>query len=182
MAKGESTDMSKTEAFKVTAQNYRTITDGDIAGAFTIIAHDHDSVAAANLIKYFHFAMEDGAIFESHTKFSQKELTFLDFIKRAFGRYMEGKSLDAAFGLTRGRGERNVDDTTLRDLKITAFVILKMRKKTTWARSIAQAASEFKTGNRACEDAYATYKVALQNLDEKTLADIVRSNDRDLSV
>lgn len=185
MAKGENKDMIETEAFKVSANNYRTITDGDVSGAFASIAYDHDSVATDNLIRYFHFAMEDGALFESYTKFSQKERTFLDFIKRAFGRYMEGKSLNAAFGLTPGRGESHRDDNTLRNMGIAAFVILRMRNGTKWQDAIGDAANKFfpdGEGTRACESAHAEYKELFISFTNDSLQTLARSNDSDLSV
>lgn len=111
----------------VTDENWWDMSDDDIAGAFASLSDGHDPIASANLIRYFQFALQSGDLFGTCAKLGAKERVFLDFIEHAFGRYSDGKSLDAAFGLIRTKGQRNIPDHRMRNLGIAAKVVLGVR-------------------------------------------------------
>lgn len=146
MTKDVEVDRGKRVDFKVTAENYREITDGDVDGAFTIITQTHDAVAVDNLIRFFTFTLLNGDIFGNYKSptrrkvggkervslgkkvlIGKKEEVFLNFISFAFTRYVEGRSLDAAFGLTRVPGQRDLPDHSDRDIGVAAKVELLVR-------------------------------------------------------
>lgn len=166
----------------ITAENWRNLAE-DVDGAVADVANGYDPVAAGNLIRFFHFALRDGALFDHCTNLTEAERGMLDFVAMAFGRYVEGngkKSLDHAFGVKRGQG--NIS-TGLGDRNITiaAMVVLEMRRKTTWLDAIGNAANRFfpdGKGQRACEDAYAEHKNILQTLSTDELKAILGMSDQ----
>lgn len=108
----------------VTSENWRDQSDSDVSGAVATVAYEYDPIAAGNLIRYFHFALQEGELFAHHGKLTDTERGFLDFIAQSFGRYVEkdGKvSLDVAFGISRGRGRLN-EDNSERNLIVAASV------------------------------------------------------------
>lgn len=127
MAKSEDAGPGKGGLFKVTAANYRDIKVGTVRGALAFFSHDHDPIAADNLIRYFHHALQEGDLFSNRRRLGKTARTFLEFIEQAFARYIEGKSIDAAFGLVKTKGQRDIPDHSLRNLGIASKVELLVR-------------------------------------------------------
>lgn len=165
-------------------EDYQQITVDDIRAALAAVEFGHDQMAAGNLIRYFSEAMQRDELFQGYVKTGSREQLFLKFISMAFERYCLGDSVEAAFGLTRKRGDRGREDTTERNVKIAAAVILGMRGKKTWADAIGDAANQFfpdGAGQRACEDAYAEYRDLLSAMPDTALGSLARSNTDDLT-
>lgn len=159
----------------VTNENWRDMLDSDVAGALSSVIHGHDSVAADNLIRYFHFAFKSGDLFANCATRGSKEWMLIEYLEYAFDRYVEVKSvksLDAAFGLKKAIGQRDAIDLSMRNMGIAAFVVLRMRDNSNWLDAIGDAANAFfpdGKGQSACEDAYAEFKDALQSFPSGTL-------------
>jgi hypothetical protein len=157
-----------TTELDVTDDNWRDMRDSDVAGALSSVIQGHDSVAAENLIRYFHFAFKSGDLLANCAMRGSKERMLIEYLEYAFDRYVEVKSiksLDAAFGLKKAIGQRDVPDHSMRNLGIAAFVVLKMRSGSNWDVAVGDAANTFfpdGKGQRACEDAYAKHNNALQ--------------------
>lgn len=96
-------------------------------GLFTILTYleqNFDPELALKVIELFHERMRD------EVDFDPAILRLL--IKRAFALIMEGYSADQALGLKPFRGKHQRPDTTSRDVRAAALVILEMRKGQNW--------------------------------------------------
>lgn len=161
----------------VTAENWRSLAE-DIDGAVASVSHGYDPVAAGNLIRYFHFALQDGALFDNCDKLSEDERGLIDFIAHAFKRYVEGggnKSLDVAFGVKRGPG-RVSDDNDARNVTIAAAVEQAYRKDlkergTVNIESVCiEVAPSFDLSWKSVEKIYAEYRVSIATLHDGDIA------------
>lgn len=162
----------------VTSENFREIDAADLNGALASTKHDFDPQAADNLLRYFAYALRDGDL--SHHKL----VIFLDFIGKALGRYVDGKPLEVAFGLKRGRGQRKSDDplgTEERNMQIAAFITLRLRRNPhlTVIDVEGDAVNHYfpegdgERGGRACRAAYEKYKSVTNLTDDKTLESLI---------
>ena len=141
------------------------VTDADLIGALNAVTHAHDKVAAENLIEYFHER------FSNEMPYNNEVL--LSFVKLAFKRIADdGWSADHAFGLKLKRGLYLRDDTTERDVRATAFVILRVRQGWRWSDAVGGAANLLMPDGRgedAIRTAYAKYRDTLSLLPDDTL-------------
>lgn len=155
----------------VTAENWRDLAE-DVDVAVADVANGYDPVAAGNLIRFFHFALRDGALFDHCTNLTEAERGMLDFVAMAFGRYVEGsgkKSLDHAFGVDRGRGNTNKDNGD-RNITIAACVEQAIREEKK-ARGTAKiepicrgVADRFNLGWKTVEKIHSDFSVSIKTL------------------
>lgn len=136
---------------------WENVTEADLNAALAAVMYGYDPVAARNLIEYFSERIGNGG------RFNQRVL--LELLNHAFVRIIkEGVSADQAFGLKLGRGKYPREDTVIRDVMATAYMVLLMRKGWTWAEAKGEAVNLLcpdGKGDKAVEKAYAYYRDAL---------------------
>lgn len=119
-----------------------------LAMSLARITNGHDPEAADELIRAYSAALQKGTLFAHGL--GPNEKVFLDYIQYAFGRYVDGKPLDAAFGFKLWRGEKDRDISIEdRNLAIAASVELLVRKDMQ-ARGISKprhVMEKYKNGN-----------------------------------
>ena len=140
-------------------------TDDDLENALVWVKHEHDPIAARNLIEYFYERMSDGRSYNQHV--------LNEFISFAFTRIVEKNyTADQAFGLKLRRGGYAREDTSERDIVCVAYVIVLMRKGWTWLEAIGEAANQFfpdGQGDSAIKSAYPIYKSELSEYPDTLL-------------
>lgn len=160
----------------VTAENWRSLAE-DIDGAVASVSHGYDPVSAGNLIRYFHFALQDGALFDDCDKLSEAERGFIDFVKLAFDRYENQRktSLDVAFGVARGPGRINQDNDA-RNVTIAAAVEQVARKDLNERGAVniesvcIEVAKNLDLSWKTVEGIYAEYRVSTATLGDGDIA------------
>ena len=164
-------------AIEVDENNFLELTLADIEGAANIVKHDFESKAAQNLIRYFHFMLRDGYLFD-RVKLSPVEQIFIEYVEHAFSRIVEdGKSIQVGFGLTPGRGEHQREDTFERDIIATSYMILLRRNGWSWIDAKEEAAGLLflVNGSKAVEEAYSKYRVGFETLTDDVLIGLLPS-------
>lgn len=163
----------------VTAENWRDQA-GDVEATVAAVIHAGvDPIAAENLIRYFHFALEDGQLFCNCSGLGEVERSFIDYVGHAFGRYVAGRPIGAAFGLDRGRGDRERADLTDRNTAIAAAVEQLVRRDLTVRQSVnresvcREVASRFNIGWKSVEKIYVEYRHAMSLLADAEIAALV---------
>lgn len=144
----------------------------DVAGAIACVEHDFDEIAADNLIRFFHSALSSGDIFGSRRNLSENERNLLDYIGVVFGRYVDGKVLDVAFGIKKPRGRKSDPSLPMRDLAIAASVEIAVRKSSQPKMEpiCIDIAKAFNLGWKTVEKIYNDFKSAVGSLDNSALA------------
>lgn len=161
----------------VTSENWRDFAE-DVDGAVAAVSRGFAPNEAQNLLAHFHFALENGNLFSECSGLSETDRTFLDYIELALARYVAGKSLDIAFGLKRGRGEKTREDTTSRDVAIAAAVEIAIRteRRQSPTREVKmtgvwhEVAEKFKLSDSRVGQLHADYAAAVTTLGDADLA------------
>ncbi len=147
------------------------------------IQNGHEPEDADHLIRTFHAELQKGDLFAHGV--GDRERVFLQYIEHAFGRYIDGKPLEAAFGFILGRGEKNanlgLDD---RDLAIAASVELIVREDLRKAGKSKPRCElrRFKTGKRRLRSKVkmeSTYDTVAKRFDlsSKSIERVFRENE-----
>lgn len=148
---------------------WAAVTDADLMGALNAVMYSYDPVAAENLIEYFHER------FSNEMPYNQDVL--LAFVKMAFRRIVDDElRIDIAFGLAQQKGKHRRADTTERDVRAAAFVILRMRRGVKWSDAVGEAANLLMpdgTGDRALQMAYARYKECFSSFPDEVLVGLL---------
>lgn len=175
-SKKKSTVTQSEDNFEVNEDNYLDITIQDVKGAVNSVKCDFDEMAARNLIRYFHYRLKNGCLFND-VRLKPKERAFVDYIEHAFARMVEQKkSPEVAFGLAPGRGEHQRESTVERDVVAAAYVTLLMRNNWKWGDAKGEAANFLfhdGKGEKAVEKAYADHKEVFTWMPNKSLMDLL---------
>lgn len=161
----------------VTSENWRSLT-ASIDGAVASVAHGYDPIAAGNLIRFFHFAFQDGELFGNCDGLSEPERGFIEFVQMAFGRYVDKGSLDVAFGVARSPGRINQDNDA-RNVTIAASVELAVRRDLKGRGSVniesvcKEVAPNFNLSWKSVEKIYAEYRAPIQTLGDGDISALV---------
>lgn len=160
----------------VNEDNYLDFTVKDVTCAVASVKFDFDEVAAQNMVRYFHYRLKNGCLFDG-VRLKPKERAFVDYVEHAFARMVEQKkSPEVAFGFVPGRGEHKRENTTERDVIAAAYMVLLM--KNSWRRVdaigiVANFLFPDGNGESAVKEAYAKYRGYFVTLPEKTLLDFL---------
>jgi hypothetical protein len=148
---------------------WANVTHDDLKAALASIKNGFDPEAAQNLIEYFHERMSSGYPYD--------EEILRELMALVFSRMVEDKRTGSqAFGLKLWRGGYDRVDTTERDVKAAAFVVLLMRKDIRWQDAIGDAANFMfpdGEGDKAVKEAYAHYKSEVEHYPDGTLMEIL---------
>lgn len=144
------------------------VTDAEINGALAAVIHGHDAEAALKLVGYFYERIQNNEPFN--------ERVLLEYLDHAFGLIVKGKSADVAFGFTRGKGDRDQEDTMIRDMVVAAHFILQRRQGKSYEGAIQDAAELFwpeGKGHRAVAVAVSNYQTVLRFKPDQELRELV---------
>jgi len=170
----------------VNKDNYLDFTAKDVTRAEKSVRVDFDEVAAQNLIRYFHYRLKNGCLFDD-VRLKPKERAFIDYVEHAFARMVEQKkSPEVAFGLAPGKGEHRRESTVERDVQLAAYAILHMRSQganPNKEKAFDAAAVKFYAahgGKPVAKAAYRKYERELKSMTDKSLEELL-SNESETS-
>jgi len=143
--------------------------DSELNGMLASVVNGSDPDVARDLICYFHKQFQSG---ESHNS-----RILIQLVQHAFKKIIEnGWTADHAFGLKLKRGHYPRPDTTERDIRATAYVLLLRRKKWTKQDAIGEAANLLfpdGAGDRAVASAYKNYADELSWMSDEVLKSLL---------
>ena len=173
-------DVMEDDDFEVNEGNYLSVTPEEVASAVGSVTVSFDEKAARNLIRYFHYRLKNGALFNG-VPLRQKERAFLDYVEHAFSRFVEQeKSLNVAFGLTSGTGNRPRDSTTERNVIAAAYMVLLIKyNHWKWEDAKGEVANFLfpdGEGEKAVEKAYSDRRDEFWLMKEETLRELLPNN------
>lgn len=140
------------------------VTSDDLLSILTYLAQNFDPELTLKVIELFHERMRDDLYFDP-------EILHL-LMKRVFALIMDGKSADQAFGLKPMKGRHQRPDTTFRDIRATAIVILQQRRGENWENAVMEAAERLNVSERTIQRAYANVREALECVKEEVLKEL----------
>lgn len=128
-----------------------------------------DTVAAKNLIEYFHERLDTRQPLNERVLFEYLRFAFVNIVEKSWPG-------DTALGLKIEKGHYPRPQSLFRDLAAPGYIVLLMRKGWLWLDAIGEVANILfpdGTGDKAVTAACAKYKETLQELPDNELVELL---------